>query len=137
MEATKPYPPYPPRPCVLIGRVSLDVPRALAQAVATVLLIHRVRIGTRQGRRVLGCFAQAVLLLRFMRQRAAIADLARNNAVSLSTAYRYCTVPSTCSPTTPRRGRRGRRRPRRRPRPSAAGWHLDPHRPRPRQRSRI
>ncbi len=36
----------------------------------------------------MGCFAQAVLLLRFMRQRAAIADLAVDNAVSLSTAYR-------------------------------------------------
>ncbi len=38
---------------------------------------------------MLGCFAQAVLLLRFMRQRVAVADLARDNAVSLKTAYRY------------------------------------------------
>ncbi len=30
-----------------------------------------------------------MLLLRFMRQRAAVADLARDNAVSLKTAYRY------------------------------------------------
>ncbi len=45
--------------------------------------------GTRRGRRALACFAQAVILLRFMRQRAAVADLDRDNAVSLKTAYRY------------------------------------------------
>ena len=50
---------------------------------------HRTRIGTRRGRRALGCFAQAVLMLRFMRQRAAVADLARDDEVSLKTAYRY------------------------------------------------
>jgi hypothetical protein len=74
---------------VLSYRASLDVSRDLAQAVARLLSAHRARIGTRRGRRVLGCFAQAVLLLRFMRQRAAVADLARDNAVSLKTAYRY------------------------------------------------
>ncbi|WP_432489694.1 transposase family protein [Kineococcus sp. SYSU DK018] len=53
------------------------------------LFAYHARIGTRRGRRSLGCFAQAVLLLRFMRQRAAIADLARDNTISLSSAYRY------------------------------------------------
>ncbi len=86
MEATKPDPPYPPGPCMLSYRASLDVPRALAQAVAALLFAHRARIGTR---RVLGCFAQAVLLLRFVRQRATVADLARDNTISLSSAYRY------------------------------------------------
>ncbi|WP_432505713.1 hypothetical protein [Kineococcus arenarius] len=74
---------------MLSYRASLDISRALAQAVARLLCAHRVRIGTRRGRRVLGCFAQALLLLQFMRQRAAVADLARDNAVSLSTTYRY------------------------------------------------
>ncbi|WP_170127295.1 transposase family protein [Kineococcus rhizosphaerae] len=74
---------------MLSYRSSLDVSRELAQAVARLLSAHRVRVGTRRGRRALGCFAQAVLLLRFMRQRAAVADLARDNAVSLKTAYRY------------------------------------------------
>ncbi|MCI2238091.1 hypothetical protein MO973_09540 [Paenibacillus sp. TRM 82003] len=74
---------------MLFYRASLDVSRDLAQAVARLLSSHRARIGTRRGRRVLGCFAQAVLLLRFMCQRAAVADLARDNAVSLKTAYRY------------------------------------------------
>ncbi|WP_432537471.1 transposase family protein [Kineococcus arenarius] len=89
MEATKPYPPYSPGPCVLSYRASLDVPRVLAQTVARLLFAHRARIGTRRGRRSMGCFAQAVLLLRFMRQRAAVADLARDNTISLSSAYRY------------------------------------------------
>ncbi|WP_337063500.1 transposase family protein [Kineococcus sp. G2] len=74
---------------MLSYRASLDVSRSLAQAVARLLFAYRARIGTRRGRRVLGCFAQAVLLLRFMRQRAAVADLARDNTVSLSSAYRY------------------------------------------------
>ncbi len=73
---------------MLFYRASLDVPRDLAQAVARLLSAHRARISTRRGRRVLGCFAQAVLLLRFMRQRAAVADLAIDNSISLSTAYR-------------------------------------------------
>lgn len=74
---------------MLSYRASLDVSRDLAQAIARLLHAHRTRIGTRRGRRTLSCFAQAVLLLRFMRQRAAIADLARDNAVSLSTTYRH------------------------------------------------
>ncbi|WP_092863193.1 hypothetical protein [Quadrisphaera sp. DSM 44207] len=34
-------------------------------------------------------FAQAVLLLRFVRQHTAVTDLARDNHISLSSAYRY------------------------------------------------
>jgi hypothetical protein len=64
---------------VLFYRASLDLPRALAQRVARLLAAHRAVIGTRRGRRVLGCFEQELLLLRFMRQRAAVADLARDN----------------------------------------------------------
>ncbi|WP_432489310.1 transposase family protein [Kineococcus sp. SYSU DK018] len=74
---------------MLSHRASLDVSRALAQRIARLLAAHRVLIGTRRRRRVLGCFAQAVLLLRFMRQRAAVSDLARDSAISLSSAYRY------------------------------------------------
>ncbi|WP_432570486.1 transposase family protein [Kineococcus sp. SYSU DK005] len=88
MEANKPYPPYSPVPCVFSYRASLDVPRILAQTVARLLPAHRTRIGTRRGRRSMGCFAQAVLL-RFMRQRATVADLTRDNTISLSSAYRY------------------------------------------------
>lgn len=73
---------------MLSYRATLDIPRALAQRITRLLLTHRTAIGTRRGRRVMGCFAQAVLLPRFMRQRTAIADLAVDNSISLSTAYR-------------------------------------------------
>ncbi|MFD0481404.1 hypothetical protein ACFQ46_02260 [Kineococcus sp. GCM10028916] len=82
----------PPGSCTLSYRASLDVPRALAQRIARQLPIHRAAIGTRQGPRVVGYFAQAVLL-RFMRQHAAIADLARDNSISLSTTYRCLRAP--------------------------------------------
>ena len=74
---------------MLTYRASLDVPRGLAQRIARLLSTHRFALGTRRGRRVLSCFTQAVLLLRFMRQRAAVLDLAVDHGVSLSTAYRY------------------------------------------------
>ncbi len=67
---------------MLTYRASLDVPRVLAQRIACLSMTHRVPRGTRRGRRVLGCFAQAVLRLRFMRQRSAVADRARDNSVS-------------------------------------------------------
>ena len=79
-------------PHVLFYRASLDVSRDLARAVARLLSAHRARIGTRRGRRVLGC-AQEVLLPRFMRQRAAVADVARDNSVSLETAL---PLPARC-----------------------------------------
>ena len=101
MEATKPYPPYSPGPCVLSYRASLDVPRVLAQTVARLLFAHRARIGTRRGRRSMGCFAQAVLLLRFMRQRAAVADLARDNTII---AVQHLPLPAR-SPRPPLRER--------------------------------
>lgn len=74
---------------MLSYRASLDLPHALAVAVAALLAAHRRLLGTRRGRRVLGAFAHAVLVLRWMRQRAPVADLARDNGLSLATAYRY------------------------------------------------
>jgi hypothetical protein len=91
-------------------RATLDVPRSLAQRITGLLLTHRAVIGTRRGRRVLGLLRPSVLLLRFMRQRAAIADLAVDNFVSLSTAYRYLhetldvvadQAPDLLTPTAP------------------------------------
>ena len=89
MGATKLIRRTHPGPCVLACRATLDVSPALAQRVACLVLAQRAMIGIRRGRRVLGCFVQAVRLLRFMRQRAAVGYLARDNDISLSTAYRY------------------------------------------------
>jgi hypothetical protein len=52
-------------------------------------LLHaeRLRRGTRQGRRALTCFRQAVLVLRWLLDGARMSQLARDNTISLSTGY--------------------------------------------------
>ncbi len=54
-------------------------------------LLHaeRLRRGTRKGRRAMGTYKQAVLVLRWFLEDARMAALARDNAVALSTAYEY------------------------------------------------
>ena len=49
----------------------------------------RARRGTRQGQRVLGCYRHAVLVLRWFLDGTRVAQLAVDNAISASTAYRY------------------------------------------------
>ena len=70
-------------------RASLDVPRSTVVAFSAWLSARRVLLGTRPGRRALGCWSQAVLVLRWLRQRAGLRDLARDNGISPATAYRY------------------------------------------------
>jgi hypothetical protein len=67
----------------------LDVPRELAQPVSRLLAAERRRRGTRKGSRVLTCFRQAVLGLRWFRQDADIRALGRDHGTSRATAYRY------------------------------------------------
>jgi hypothetical protein len=61
---------------VISYRASLDVPRDTALRLAGWLAEHRRALGTRRGRRALGCFAQAVLVLRWFRDRTDVAALA-------------------------------------------------------------
>ena len=70
-------------------RATLDVPRELAQFVAKLLLAERRRRGTPRGSRALTCFWQAVLGLRWFRDRTACDALARDHGISRATAYRY------------------------------------------------
>ena len=70
-------------------RATLDVPRELAQFVAKLLLAERRRRGTPKGSRALSCFRQAVLGLRWLRDRTAADALARDHGISRATAYRY------------------------------------------------
>lgn len=70
-------------------RATLDVPVATVQQLAAWLAAHRRRIGTRTGRRVLGCYRQAVLVLRWFRDDANVRLLARDAGMGISTAYRY------------------------------------------------
>jgi hypothetical protein len=74
---------------VIAYRATLDVPRELAQFVAKLLLAERRRRGTPRGSRALGCFWQAVLGLRWFRDRTTPDALARDHGISRATAYRY------------------------------------------------
>jgi hypothetical protein len=74
---------------VIAYRATLDVPRELAQFVAMLLLAERHRRGTPRGSRALTCFWEAVLGLRWFRDRTAPDALARDHGVSRATAYRY------------------------------------------------
>ena len=70
-------------------RATLDVPRELAWFAAKLLLAERRRRGTPRGSRALSCFWQAVLGLRWFRDRTAAESLARDHGISRATAYRY------------------------------------------------
>lgn len=70
-------------------RATLDVPRELAQHVASLLHAERRRRGTRTRSRALTCFWQAVLGLRWFRDRTDPTALGRDHDVSRATAYRY------------------------------------------------
>jgi hypothetical protein len=74
---------------VIAYRATLDVPRELVQFTARLLLAERRRRGTPKGSRALTCFWQAVLGLRWFRDRASPEALARDHGISRATAYRY------------------------------------------------
>jgi hypothetical protein len=74
---------------VIAYRATLDVPRELAQFVAGLLLAERRRRGTPRGSRALTCFGEAVLGLRWFRDRTMADALARDHGISRATAYRY------------------------------------------------
>jgi hypothetical protein len=57
--------------------------------LAGLLNSERTRRGTRRDRRALGCFKQAVLVLRWFLDNTRMTQLATDNAISSSTAYRY------------------------------------------------
>lgn len=74
---------------VIAYRAMLDVPRELAWYVSWLLHGERRRRGTRTGTRVLTCFRQAVLGLRWFRQDIEGTALARDHGVSRAPGYRY------------------------------------------------
>ncbi|GAA3871578.1 IS5-like element IS470 family transposase [Streptomyces lacrimifluminis] len=67
----------------------LDAKRTTAEHLAGLLRDHRIVARTREGRRALGCFKQAVLVLRWFLDGTRLAQLARDNGLSASTSYRY------------------------------------------------
>ena len=68
---------------------TLDVPRHVVEFLARLLAAHRRRIGTPKGSRALGPFRQAVLVLRWFRDRGCLHCLARDAGVCQATGYRY------------------------------------------------
>jgi hypothetical protein len=74
---------------VIAYRATLDVPRELAQFTAALLAAERGRRGTPKGSRALTCFWQAVLGLRWFRDRTSPDALARDDGIWRATAYRY------------------------------------------------
>jgi hypothetical protein len=74
---------------VIAYRATLDVPVRTVQRLAAWLATHRRQIGTRKGRRVLGCYRQAVMVLRWFRDDTSVRLLARDAGMGISTAYRY------------------------------------------------
>jgi DDE superfamily endonuclease len=74
---------------VITYRATLDVSRELVWFTAGLLLAERHRRGTPRGSRKLTCYWQAVLGLRWFRDKTAVESLARDHGVSRATGYRY------------------------------------------------
>ncbi|MGW2897472.1 transposase family protein [Streptomyces sp. NPDC001212] len=68
---------------------TLDIPRHIVESLARLLAAHRRRLRTPRGSRALGPFRQAVLVLRWFRERGCVHCLARDAGVSQATGYRY------------------------------------------------
>ncbi|MEV6057398.1 transposase family protein [Streptomyces sp. NPDC052107] len=68
---------------------TLDVPRHIVVHLSRLLAAHRRRLGTPRGSRALGTFRQAVLVLRWFRERGCMHCLARDAGISQATSYRY------------------------------------------------
>ena len=66
----------------------LDVREETVFFLARLLWLRRAELGTRRGRRALGCYRQAVLVLRWYLDGTRIAQLACDNGIGKSTAYR-------------------------------------------------
>jgi DDE superfamily endonuclease len=68
---------------------TLDVPRQTVEFLAGLLAARRRGLRTPRGSRALGPFRQAVLVLRWFRERGCVHCLARDAGVSQATGYRY------------------------------------------------
>src|SRR5919112_1415552 len=66
---------------------TLPVQEQTVLFVSGLLYAERRRLGTRAGTRALGCFKQAVLVLRWLLDGTRISQLAADNQISRSTGY--------------------------------------------------
>ncbi|MGH3295908.1 MAG: hypothetical protein ACRDP7_29330 [Trebonia sp.] len=70
-------------------RAMLDVPAELVRYLSRLLAAERRLRGTPAGSRKLTCRDQAILALRWFRDRARVGALGRDHSISRATAYRY------------------------------------------------
>lgn len=70
-------------------RCTLPVDREIVTWFAARLQTERRRRRTRKGTRTLGCFRQAVLVLRWLFDGTRMSQLTSDNAISSATGYRY------------------------------------------------
>ena len=68
---------------------SLPVSEHTVLFVSALLYAERRRLGTRAGTRSLGCYRQAILILRWLLDGTRINQLAIDNQISRSTGYAY------------------------------------------------
>src|SRR3954451_196629 len=68
---------------------SLPVSEDTVVFVAALLHAERRRLGTRAGTRALGCYRQAILVLRWLLDATRVTQLAGDNTISVSTGYAY------------------------------------------------
>src|SRR3954447_7686419 len=84
---------FPPRGPAVFDPVTytavLPVEEETVQFVSALLAAERRRRRTRARRRALGCYRQAVLILRWFLDGTRLAQLAGDNRIGRSTAYRY------------------------------------------------
>lgn len=73
----------------VIYTASLPVSEDTVLFVAALLHAERRRLGTRAGTRSLGCYRQAILVLRWLLDGTRILQWAADNQVSRSTGYAY------------------------------------------------
>jgi len=74
---------------VIPYRAMLDVPAELLRYLSRLLAAERRRRATPAGSRKLSCRDQAVLALRWFRDRTRVEALGRDHGISRATAYRY------------------------------------------------
>jgi hypothetical protein len=80
----------------------LDIREETVFFLARLLLLHRRELRTRRGRRALGCYRQAILVIRWFLDGTRVAQLAVDNRIGKSTAYDYLhegiDVLAACAP---------------------------------------
>lgn len=74
---------------MIVYRATLDVPAELLRFVTRLLILERRLLGTPAGSRCLTCREQAILALRWFRDRTRPDRLAVDCGISRATAYRY------------------------------------------------